>query len=93
MKKDIEHIVKIAKALSDITRLKMINEIAVKKNITCGEVEKIAGLSQPTVSHHLKILYDAGLLTTVKDGRFSIMSVNYKTFADFRVKIKEIVKK
>ncbi|MHB8578469.1 MAG: ArsR/SmtB family transcription factor [Ignavibacteriaceae bacterium] len=78
-----DNIVKIAKALSDKTRLKILGEIAKKKSITCSEAEKIAGLSQPTVSHHLKILTEAGLLNTVKDGRFLIITVNKKALDEF----------
>ena len=83
MKSDIETIVTISKALSDKSRIKILSEIARRKNITCGEAEKISGLSQPTVSHHLKVLNDAGLLNSVKDGKFSIISVNMKVLADF----------
>jgi len=69
-------IVRVAKALSDKTRIRILKEIAIKGQVTCGEVEKIAGLSQPTVSHHLKILIDAELLSAQKDGRHHILSVN-----------------
>ncbi|HUX60580.1 MAG TPA: helix-turn-helix domain-containing protein [Ignavibacteriaceae bacterium] len=83
MNKNEDNIVKIAKALSDKTRLKILSEIVSRKNITCGEAEKIAGLSQPTVSHHLKILSEAGLLNTVKDGRFLVITVNKNTLDEF----------
>ena len=83
MNKNEDNIVKIAKALSDKTRLKILSEIVSRKNITCGEAEKIAGLSQPTVSHHLKILSEAGLLNTVKDGRFLIITVNKNALDEF----------
>ncbi len=78
-----DNIVKIAKALSDKTRLKILNEIVRRKSITCNEAKKIAGLSQPTVSHHLKILAEAGLLNTVKDGRFLIITVNKNSLDEF----------
>jgi len=78
-----DNIVKIAKALSDKTRLKILNEIVSRKSITCNEAEKIAGLSQPTVSHHLKILAEAGLLNTVKDGRFLIITINKNSLDEF----------
>ena len=77
-----DNIVKIAKALSDKSRLKILGEIAKRESITCSEAEKIAELSQPTVSHHLKILTDAGLLDVVKDGRYSIISINKKTLKE-----------
>ncbi len=78
-----DNIVKIAKALSDKSRIKILSEIAKRESITCSEAEKIAELSQPTVSHHLKILTDAGLLDVVKDGRYSIISINKKTLKEF----------
>jgi ArsR family transcriptional regulator len=76
MKTAHDEIIKIAKALSDKTRLKILHEISLRKSMTCGETEKIAGLAQPTVSHHIKILVEAGLLDVEKDGRHVIISVN-----------------
>jgi ArsR family transcriptional regulator, arsenate/arsenite/antimonite-responsive transcriptional repressor len=87
-----ENIAKIAKALSDKTRVKILKEIAAKGSISCGEAEDVALLSQPTVSHHLKILTDAGLLNTQKDGRHVIVSVNKKALEDFKASISESMK-
>ncbi len=92
MKLSDECIVKIAKALSDKTRLRILSEIARGKSITCGEAEKIAGLSQPTVSHHLKVLFDAGLLITRKNGRHVNISVNKKALDGFGALILNSVK-
>lgn len=84
-------IIKIAKALSDKTRLSILKEIAKKGCLTCGDAEKIAGLSQPTVSHHLKILYDAGLLNMEKKGRFVNITINKKTLDDFGTDISDSI--
>jgi len=92
MKLSDDSIVRIAKALADKTRLRILSEIAKGKIITCGEAEKIAGLSQPTVSHHLKVLFDAGLLITKKDGRHVNISVNKKALDDFSELIADSVK-
>ncbi len=92
MKLSDDHIVKIAKALANKTRLRILNEIAKGKSITCGEAERIAGLSQPTVSHHLKVLFDAGLLITNKNGRHVNISVNKKALDDFSELIADSVK-
>jgi ArsR family transcriptional regulator, arsenate/arsenite/antimonite-responsive transcriptional repressor len=91
MKTPGDGIVKIAKALSDKTRLKILCEISKRKSMTCGETEKIAGLSQPTVSHHLKILADAGLLEAEKDGRHVIISVNRKALEQFTESIRHSI--
>lgn len=72
----LEHIVKIAKALSDKTRVNILKEIGSKGSISCGDAEKFAQLSQPTISHHLKILTDSGLLNAIKNGRHITLTVN-----------------
>ncbi len=92
MKTEEDYIVRIAKALSDKTRIKILKEIAAKGSISCGEVEKVATLSQPTFSHHLKILIDAGLLNAEKDGRHVIISVNNKAIEEFNSIIKDSIK-
>ena len=56
------------KALSDPTRLRLLSIVAASADeeaCVCDLIEPV-GLSQPTVSHHLKILMDAGFLTRSK---------------------------
>lgn len=79
-----ENIVKISKALSDKTRLKMLEEISKRGSICCGDAESIAGLSQPTVSHHLKILTEAGLLNAEKNGRHVKITVNKESLINYK---------
>ncbi|MBD8057948.1 winged helix-turn-helix transcriptional regulator [Cellulomonas sp. JH27-2] len=58
------------KALADPTRLRLLSIIAAHADgeaCVCDLTEPV-GLAQPTVSHHLKILVDAGLLTREKRG-------------------------
>ena len=85
MKDTENNIVKISKALSDKTRLLILKEVAKKGGIglTCSGAEEIAELSQPTVSHHIKILVEADLLRAEKNGRCVILSVNKKTLDEF----------
>jgi DNA-binding transcriptional ArsR family regulator len=85
-------IVKIAKALSDKTRVRILKEIAHKGSISCGDAEKIAELSQPTVSHHLKILTDSGLLKAEKKGRHVTVKVNRNTIKEYLSAISAIAK-
>ncbi len=86
-----DNIVKIAKALSDKTRIRLLKEIASMGSISCGDAEKIAELSQPTVSHHLKILTEAGLLNAEKDGRHVIISVNKEALEEFKSLISDSI--
>lgn len=92
MNTEEDNIVKVAKALSDKTRIRILKEIAAKGSISCGDAEKVVDLSQPTVSHHIKILTDAGLLNTEKNGRHVIVTVNKKAFTVFSAMIFDSVK-
>jgi len=67
---DERQVLKIAKALSDPTRLRMLREITASGEISCGGLANRFPISQPTVSHHLKILEEAGLVTARRDGQF-----------------------
>ena len=83
MKTSEDHIVKVAKALADKARVRIFQEIARRGSISCGDAEGIAMLSQPTCSHHIKVLVDAGLLHTRKNGRHVMISVNKKALEEF----------
>ena len=61
---------KIAKALADPTRLRIYEAIAQQDEVFCGELVEKHQLSPGTVSHHLKVLADAGLIESRRDGQF-----------------------
>jgi ArsR family transcriptional regulator len=58
------------KALAEPLRLRMLSAIATSPagEITVGELASLTDVSQPTVSHHLKVLRDGGLLTADRRG-------------------------
>jgi ArsR family transcriptional regulator len=58
------------KALSDPTRLAIINQLAGSGECCVCNLEPL-GLSQPTISHHLKILRDAGLVESTRRGTWA----------------------
>ena len=56
-------------ALSDPIRLRLLSFVASADDEVCAcELVEPSGRSQPTVSHHMKILVDAGLVTREKRG-------------------------
>ena len=63
---------KVMKALSDPNRVKIIKLLEQKKMCVC-ELQGAIGIAQPTVSKHLRILEEAGLVDYQKDGLW----VNY----------------
>jgi ArsR family transcriptional regulator, arsenate/arsenite/antimonite-responsive transcriptional repressor len=69
-KAEAEELAATFKAMADPARLLLLNFIAVQPSgeaCVCHFTEPL-GLSQPTVSHHLKLLYDAGLLERERRG-------------------------
>ena len=68
--------VKIAKALADPTRHRMILEIRRAGVLTCSALCERVPLSQPTISHHIKTLVAAGLVTVRRQGQFHLLAVN-----------------
>lgn len=57
------------RALGDETRLRLL-EILVAREHTVGELMDLTQLGQSLVSHHLRTLRKAGLVTTRRDGRW-----------------------
>jgi ArsR family transcriptional regulator len=64
------------KALGDPKRLRMAQEIAAAGELSCGQVAERFDLSQPTISHHLRKLVDAGVLIVREAGQHRFISVN-----------------
>ena len=69
---DAVELAAVFKALADPVRLQLLSLIAAAPNATaCScDLEEPVGKSQPTVSHHLSVLADAGLITKEKVGRW-----------------------
>jgi len=61
---------KISKALADQTRLRIFEAISGVKHMNCGEIVSMRGVTPATVSHHLKILSEAGLIACRRQGQF-----------------------
>jgi len=64
---------RIIKALADESRIRIICLLKFKKDLCVCEITSIIGLAQPTISSHLKLLENAGLIESYKDGLW----VNY----------------
>lgn len=65
------------KAIGDPTRLRLLSLVAAHEGAeacVCDLTEPVS-LSQPTVSHHLKVLVEAGLLTRTKRGTWSFYAL------------------
>jgi ArsR family transcriptional regulator, arsenate/arsenite/antimonite-responsive transcriptional repressor len=70
------------KALGDPARVRIVNLLAARGSAVCAcEFEPALGLSQPTVSHHLRRLTDAGLLCREQRGKWAYFSINSEAAA------------
>jgi len=82
---------KLLKALSDPTRLKIV-EVLEKGEICACKFASITNKAQPTVSQHLKILENAGIIKSRKDGKNVMYSIADKKILDLIKIAKEISK-
>jgi len=63
------------KALNDQTRRDIL-DLLKKRDMTAGEIADEFSFSKPTISHHLDLLRQAGLVGSIKQGQFIYYSLN-----------------
>jgi ArsR family transcriptional regulator len=81
---DLKSIEKIAKALGDKNRLSILLHITKKGGCApCSEISDIVDLTQPSISHHVKILVEAGLIEPEKEGRNFKYTLNARVLENF----------
>lgn len=78
------------KALGHPVRLAIVKALAQRNCCCCADVCSRLPLAQSTVSQHLKVLKDAGLLTFRRDGVRSAYVLNPAAFAALRADLEEI---
>lgn len=71
----------VFKALNDKTRRDIL-ELLRKNDLTAGEIARHFDFSKPTISHHLDLLKQAGLVISVKKGQFVFYSLNTTVIED-----------
>lgn len=72
---DAGELAKVLSALADPVRLRLMSLVIANGRVCSCDLEEPLGRSQPTVSHHVRILAEAGLLSGEKDGRWTWWSV------------------
>ncbi|GAL76667.1 MULTISPECIES: autorepressor SdpR family transcription factor [Nonlabens] len=63
------------KALNDHTR-RAILELLKENDLNAGEIANHFDISKPSISHHLDLLKQAGLVTAIKNGQYITYSIN-----------------
>ncbi len=73
---------KVFVALGDEHRQRILLTFDRGERLTVGQIADVASLSRPAVSHHLKILRNAGVLTAAREGREVFLRVNRETLEE-----------
>ena len=74
--KEAQGTAELFKALGDPARVRIVNLIAIAGGAVCAcDFNDVLGLAQPTVSHHLKKLTEAGLLEREQRGKWAYFSL------------------
>jgi len=69
------------KALNDPTRREIL-QLLKQSDLTAGEIADHFSISRPSISHHLEILKQAGLVSSRKDGQYRYYSINTSLVED-----------
>jgi len=73
---DLEEAAKLFKALADETRLAILRQLRERGEVCACDFLACCSLAQPTVSHHLRVLREAGLVNAEKRGLWVYYSLN-----------------
>jgi ArsR family transcriptional regulator len=66
-----DDLMRIAKALGDARRMAILERIAARGDAACQHLCEEFPVSQPTMSHHLKLLAEVGLIEMRRDGQYA----------------------
>lgn len=78
-----EEVAVICKAMSDANRLRIIEMLTRGERCGCELLEELQ-VTQPTLSHHMKVLSDCGLISSYKEGKWHHYSINCEKFKEFK---------
>ena len=78
-----EEVANICKAMSDSNRLRIIEMLTQGERCACNLLKELK-VTQPTLSHHMKVLSDCGLVRFYKDGKWQHYSINCEKFKEYK---------
>ena len=83
MKLSDPEVTRIAKALADPQRLALLTRVGKAGELTCSDLAAKCLIGQATVSHHLRELVNAGLLSRRKEGQFAYFAFEQAVFVAY----------
>lgn len=84
-----EEIATICKAMSDPNRLKIIEMLTDGEKCGCELLDELQ-VTQPTLSHHMKILSKCDLVSSYREGKWQHYSINCEKFKEYKAYIASI---
>lgn len=72
----MDNVIRVAKAFSDINRLRILNALYKKRELCACQVAELLGISSPSVSRHMDLLKSAGLISARNDGKWVYYSLS-----------------
>lgn len=85
----MKDLAQIFKALGDETRLEIILMLTGKELCVCDIMDAF-NISQPAISHHLKVLKQAGILVDSREGKWIYYSLNLETVKHIEVFLQQV---
>ncbi len=82
--------VRVAKALGDPMRFRILSEIASRGEVSVRDLLERVPIAQPTISHHLKVLAEAGLVEARKAGALHLYRARREALDDHRRLLAEV---
>ena len=78
-----EEVSLICRAMSDANRLRIIEMLTSGEKCGCDLLDELQ-VTQPTLSHHMKVLADCGLVSSRKEGKWHHYTINCDRFREFK---------
>jgi ArsR family transcriptional regulator len=83
-------LVKVLKAISDPMRIRIVKLLERKKMCVC-ELTEVLNIGQPSVSHHLRILKDAGLVVDLRNGLWIDYELSEEKYNKYAPQLLELI--
>ena len=87
---NIDQISKICKALGHPTRIKIVEHLIQSDTCICGEIVNIFPFSQSTISQHLKLLKEAGIVCGEIEGPKTYFCVDKRILNEFKTWVRNM---
>lgn len=85
-----ERVAKIFKAFCDPNRLMILDILKSREQCACKLLDQL-NIGQPTLSHHMKILCDSGIVNSTKVGKWTHYSINREKMEEVKSFIENMI--